>query len=103
VPAEGTGAELLARLRRRGRWGSPGARGGGLMATTNFAMRRYVAEIVYCGPGLGGKTTTLEQIASQLPGATLVREDTEGERTVFFDLLPLSGAARLRGGRSSTT
>lgn len=60
------------------------------MATTNFAMRRYVAEIVYCGPGLGGKTTTLEQIASQLPGATLVREDTEGERTVFFDLLPLS-------------
>jgi mutual gliding-motility protein MglA len=59
------------------------------MAITQFAQRRYVAEIVYCGPGLGGKTTTLEQIASQLPGAALVREDTEGERTVFFDFLAL--------------
>lgn len=60
------------------------------MATTNFARRTYVAEIVYCGPGLCGKTTTLEQIEAQLPGARLVREDTEGERTVFFDLLPLT-------------
>lgn len=60
------------------------------MATTNFALRRIIAEIVYCGPGLGGKTTTLEQIESQLPGARLIREETEGERTVFFDLLPLT-------------
>jgi mutual gliding-motility protein MglA len=59
------------------------------MASTNFALRRYIAEIVYYGPGLCGKTTTLEQIASQLPGARLVREETEGERTVFFDLLPI--------------
>ena len=59
------------------------------MASTNFAARRYVAEIVYYGPGLGGKTTTLEQIAGQLPGATLIQENTEGERTVFFDLLPI--------------
>lgn len=60
------------------------------MATTNFALRRYIAEIVYYGPGLCGKTTTLEQIEAQLPGARLVREDTEGERTVFFDLLPIT-------------
>jgi signal recognition particle receptor subunit beta len=60
------------------------------MATTNFALRRYIAEIVYYGPGLCGKTTTLEQIESRLPGARLVREDTEGERTVFFDLLPIT-------------
>lgn len=60
------------------------------MASTNFAARRYIAEIVYYGPGLCGKTTTLEQIESQLPGARLVREETEGERTVFFDLLPIS-------------
>lgn len=60
------------------------------MASMNFAARRYIAEIVYCGPGLCGKTTTLEQIESQLPGARLVREETEGERTVFFDLLPIT-------------
>lgn len=59
------------------------------MATMNFAARRYIAEIVYCGPGLCGKTTSLEQVASQLPGSRLVREETEGERTVFFDFLPL--------------
>lgn len=60
------------------------------MATTNFALRRYIAEIVYCGPSLCGKTTTLEQIADQLPGASLIREETVEERTVFFDLLPLT-------------
>jgi signal recognition particle receptor subunit beta len=68
------------------------------MATTNFALRRYIAEIVYYGPGLCGKTTTLEQIEGQLPGARLVREDTEGERTVFFDLLPIT--VPLAGGWS---
>lgn len=60
------------------------------MANINFAMRRYIAEIVYWGPGLCGKTTTLEQLESRIPGATLVKEDTVGERTVFFDLLPLT-------------
>lgn len=60
------------------------------MATTNFALRRYIAEIVYYGPGLCGKTTTLEQIEANVRGTRLVREDTEGERTVFFDLLPIT-------------
>lgn len=60
------------------------------MANVNFAAQRYIAEIVYWGPGLCGKTTTLEQLESRLPGATLIKEDTIGERTVFFDLLPLS-------------
>lgn len=60
------------------------------MANINFAMRRYIAEIVYWGPGLCGKTTTLEQLERRIPGATLIKEDTVGERTVFFDLLPLT-------------
>ena len=60
------------------------------MATTNFALRRYIAEIVYCGPGLCGKTTTLEQLESRMPGLRLVKEETEDERTVFFDLLPVT-------------
>lgn len=59
------------------------------MAVTNFALRRYTAEIVYVGPGLGGKTTTLEALAARIPGTRLIREETEGERTVFFDLLPI--------------
>jgi mutual gliding-motility protein MglA len=61
-----------------------------MMATTNFALRRHIAEIVYCGPGLCGKTTTLEQLQSRIPGLRLVKEETEGERTVFFDLLPVT-------------
>jgi signal recognition particle receptor subunit beta len=60
------------------------------MANINFAMRRYIAEIVYWGPGLCGKTTTLEQLESRIPDAKLIKEDTIGERTVFFDLLPLT-------------
>ena len=60
------------------------------MANINFGLQRYIAEIVYWGPGLCGKTTTLERLESQIPGATLIREDTIGERTVFFDLLPLT-------------
>ena len=60
------------------------------MANLNYAAQRYIAEIVYWGPGLCGKTTTLEQLESRIPGATLIKEDTIGERTVFFDLLPLS-------------
>lgn len=59
------------------------------MAITNFALRRYIAEIVYCGPGLGGKTTTLEKIEANVGGLRLVREDTDVEQTVFFDLLPV--------------
>lgn len=66
------------------------------MASINYALRRYIAEIVYWGPGLGGKTTTLEQLERQLPGSRLIREDTVGERTVFFDLLPLT--MKLAGG-----
>jgi signal recognition particle receptor subunit beta len=60
------------------------------MSNIIFATRRYIAEIVYWGPGLSGKTTTLEQLESRIPGAKLVKEDTAGERTVFFDLLPLT-------------
>jgi mutual gliding-motility protein MglA len=58
------------------------------MAAINFALRRVVAEIVYCGPSMSGKTTTLEQIASQLPGTRLMKPEPSA-RTVLFDLLPL--------------
>jgi signal recognition particle receptor subunit beta len=47
---------------------------------------------VYYGPGLSGKTTNLKYIYSTVPGQArgdLLSIDTETERTLFFDFLPL--------------
>jgi signal recognition particle receptor subunit beta len=60
------------------------------MPAVNLALRRYVAEIVYHGPAGSGKTTTLEQIASQLPGARLLKLETDRPCTELFDLLPVA-------------
>lgn len=49
-------------------------------------------KIVYCGPGLGGKTTNLLQIRDRLPSKSrgrLVSIATRGDRTLFFDFLPM--------------
>jgi len=49
-------------------------------------------KIVYYGPGRGGKTTNLEYIfkayKKQVKGE-MVSIDTEGDRTLFFDFLPM--------------
>jgi len=51
------------------------------------------AKIVYYGPGRGGKTTNLlfihESMSKQVCGK-MVTIDTKGDRTLFFDFLPLS-------------
>lgn len=53
---------------------------------------RLVVKIVYYGPALSGKTTNLMQlhdmINSRLRGDLLTFE-TKGDRTLFFDLLPM--------------
>jgi len=48
-------------------------------------------KLVYYGPSFSGKTTNLVQIHEKYKGkkGDLVIIDTEGERTLFFDLLPL--------------
>jgi signal recognition particle receptor subunit beta len=49
-------------------------------------------KVVYYGPGLGGKTTNLEQIHRRSRPdrrGKLVALNTEAERTLFFDLLPV--------------
>ena len=49
-------------------------------------------KIVYCGPGLGGKTTNLLQIRDRIPAKSrgrLVSVATRGDRTLFFDFLPM--------------
>jgi hypothetical protein len=53
---------------------------------------QMTAKIVYYGPGLGGKTTNLLAIHQKTaPGSRgeMVSLETETDRTLFFDLLPL--------------
>ena len=62
------------------------------MALINVAAREIHCKIVYYGPGMGGKTTNLQYIHSQVPQTTkgdLLSIATETERTLFFDFLPL--------------
>lgn len=62
------------------------------MSTVNPSAREIQAKIVYYGPGLSGKTTSLKSIhAAVRPEARgqLVSLATEGDRTLFFDFLPL--------------
>jgi signal recognition particle receptor subunit beta len=62
------------------------------VSTVNPLAREISAKIVYYGPGLSGKTTTLQKIhASVRPDSRgqLISLSTEGDRTLFFDFLPL--------------
>lgn len=62
------------------------------MALINVAAREIHGKIVYYGPGLSGKTTNLQYIHSRIPAHTkgeLLSIETETERTLFFDFLPL--------------
>jgi len=62
------------------------------MATINHSAREITLKIVYYGPGLSGKTTNLEYIHRKLPGerkGRLLSLETDRERTIFFDLLPV--------------
>lgn len=59
----------------------------------NHSSREVTAKIVYYGPGLSGKTTNLQYIFSVTNPQTrgeLISIETEIERTLFFDLLPIN-------------
>jgi len=63
------------------------------MSSINFATREISCKIVYYGPGLSGKTTNLQVIHQKLPQekrTDMVSLATEGDRTLFFDFLPLN-------------
>jgi len=69
------------------------------MPATNHAAREIHCKIVYCGPGLGGKTTNLEVIHRRTKPETrgqLVSLETPEERTLFFDFLPVD-VGQVRG------
>ena len=62
------------------------------MVQINFATREVNCKIVYYGPGLSGKTTNLEMIHTKIPAShrgELTSIATEGDRTLFFDFMPL--------------
>lgn len=63
------------------------------MAFVNYASREITCKIVYYGAGLGGKTTNVRHLyhgtAPDRRG-TLIELDTDTERTVMFDFVPLT-------------
>ncbi len=62
------------------------------MAIINMKKREVQAKIVYYGPGRGGKTTNLEYIYRKFGSrikTEMVTIKTHGDRTLFFDFLPL--------------
>ena len=63
------------------------------MVQINFALKEVNCKVVYYGPGLSGKTTNLEVVHSKAPRSNvgeLTSIATEGDRTLFFDFLPLN-------------
>lgn len=69
------------------------------MAILNLKKRQIECKIVYYGPGRSGKTTNMEYIyqtyTKQVKGE-MVSIDTEGDRTLFFDFLPI-GLGEIKG------
>jgi len=58
----------------------------------NFARRELSCKLIYYGPGMSGKTTNLEKVHDAVPNDAKGRFTsiaTDGDRTLFFDLLPL--------------
>ncbi len=62
------------------------------MAEFDEATRKITLKLVYYGPALSGKTTNLMRLhdilAPELKGEIMTLE-TQNDRTLFFDLLPL--------------
>ena len=62
------------------------------MVFFNYSTMQMAAKVVYYGPGLCGKTTNLHHIYQQTASDSrgeMVSLETETDRTLFFDLLPI--------------
>lgn len=69
------------------------------MANFNQKDRVIECKLVYYGPARGGKTTNLQQIFNTFKKQTrgeMVSINTKGDRTLFFDFLPL-GLGKIKG------
>ena len=62
------------------------------MAELDREHNKLIVKLVYYGPALSGKTTNLMRLHDIFEGrhcGELMTFDTKGDRTLFFDLLPL--------------
>jgi signal recognition particle receptor subunit beta len=62
------------------------------MSFVNHNKKEVNCKIVYYGPGLGGKTTNIQHVYQKTAAKSkgqMVTLNTENERTLFFDFLPL--------------
>ncbi len=62
------------------------------MPHLDYESREITFKLVYCGPGMSGKTTNLVHIHRSLAQdrrGEMISLDTADERTLFFDFLPL--------------
>jgi len=62
------------------------------MSFVNYNTKEINCKIVYYGPGLGGKTTNIQHVYQKTAGGAkgeMVSLNSENERTIFFDFLPL--------------
>lgn len=69
------------------------------MAVFNARDRVIECKIVFYGPGRSGKTTNLEYIfkaGKKYTNSDMVSIDTKGDRTLFFDFLPI-GLGKIKG------
>jgi signal recognition particle receptor subunit beta len=63
------------------------------MAQIDFQRREIAVKLVYYGPALSGKTTNLQALHQRLDPRKrghLLTLDTKDDRTLYFDLLPLT-------------
>ncbi len=68
----------------------------------NWNQKEMIMKIVYFGPSLGGKTTSLRYVHSQLAPQVrgqFMSVNTMEDRTLFFDFFDLSMNAQVGGGR----
>jgi GTPase SAR1 family protein len=66
------------------------------MANINYANREITAKVVYYGPSLSGKTANLQYLCRHIPAekrGKLLSLESEQDRTIFFDLLPVDVGA----------
>ncbi len=62
------------------------------MPQLNLDTREITLKIVYYGPSLSGKTTNIQQIHALVvanAAGEMVTLDTQGDRTLYFDFLPI--------------
>lgn len=62
------------------------------MVQINMAAREITVKVVYYGPALSGKTTNLQMLHEMMDQGSrgkMVTLDTTGDRTLYFDFLPI--------------